>query len=183
MTEGSISRRYARALLDLGRDNANIDALGADLARFLENARGQLLETLSNPVYTRAERRAVLDAVLVRIPLSPLAQNFLRLLLDKERMAALEDIARAYGELADAAAGRVRALVTTASPMSPALQAEVAAALSGSTGQTVVIEARVDSSLLGGITARVGSRFIDASLKGRLERLQLALLTPSAAQA
>jgi len=183
MVEGSISRRYAKALLDLGREAGTIDALGADIARFAAQASGVLLETLANPVYTGVERRGVLDAVLARLQLSPLACNFLRLLLDKERMDALSDIVRAYGELADDAAGRVRAVVTTSAPMSAEMLREVTEALETSTGKTVVVDARVDASLLGGLTARVGSRLIDASLKGRLERLQLALLTPSAAQA
>ncbi len=183
MVEGSISRRYAKALLGLGREGGNIDALGADIATFARNAEGTLLATLANPVYTGEERRAVLGAVLAKLGLAPIANNFLRLLLDKERMAALPDIVRAYGELADEAAGRVRAVVTTATPMTGTLQAEVSAALAAATGKTVVLETVVDPSLLGGMTARVGSRLVDASLKGRLERLQLALLTPSAAQA
>ena len=183
MVEGSIARRYAKALLDIGREANTIDALGADVARFHQNAKGTLLETLANPVYTGVERRAVLDAVLAKLALAPMANNFLRLLLDKERMGALGDIVRAYGELADVAAGRVRAVVTTATAMTPTLQADVTSALAQATGKTVIVETVVDPSLLGGMTARVGSRLIDASLKSRLERLQLTLLTPSAAQA
>ena len=115
MVAGSLARRYARALLDIGREHGNVDALGADLVRFLEVGRlGNLLETLANPVYTQVERRRVLDAVLVRVTVAPVAANFLRLVLDKNRMAAFPDIVRAYGELADVHGGRVRATVTTA---------------------------------------------------------------------
>ncbi len=184
MVEGSIARRYARALLDIGRQAGTVDALGADIAAFLETARGSaLLATLANPIYTREERRRVLDAVLTKTTPSPMAANFLRLLLDKDRMGALPDVVVAYGELADDVAGRVRATVTMAAPVSDALRATIARALEASTGKTVVLESAVDPSLLGGLTVRVGSRLIDASLRSRLAQLQLDLLTPSAAQA
>jgi F-type H+-transporting ATPase subunit delta len=184
MVAGSLARRYARALLDIGREHGNVDALGADLVRFLEVGRlGNLLETLANPVYTQVERRRVLDAVLVRVTVAPVAANFLRLVLDKNRMAAFPDIVRAYGELADVHGGRVRATVTTASVVSETNRAALTAALAASTGKLVVLTAVVDPSLLGGMTVRVGSKLIDASLKSRLEALQLSLLHPSAAQA
>ncbi|MEN9785623.1 MAG: hypothetical protein RLZZ299_887 [Pseudomonadota bacterium] len=184
MVEGSIARRYARALLDIGRQAGSVDALGADIAAFLATARqSELLATLANPVYTRDERRRVLDAVLAKQTLAPMAANFLRLLLDKDRMGALPDIVAAYGELADDVAGRVRATVTMAAPVSDALRATIAKTLEASTGKTVVLDSAVDPSLLGGLTVRVGSRLIDASLRSRLTQLQLDLLTPSAAQA
>jgi F-type H+-transporting ATPase subunit delta len=184
MVDGSLARRYARALLDIGRERGNVDALGADLGRFLEVGRiGGLLETLANPVYTQVERRRVLEAVLAKMTLTPVAANFLRLVLDKDRMAAFPDIVRAYGALADEHAGRVRATVTTAAPVSDAHRAALTSALAASTGKQVVLTAVVDPTLLGGMTVRVGSKLIDASLKSRLEALQLSLLHPSAAQA
>ena len=184
MVAGSLARRYARALLDIGRERGNVDALGADLVRFLEVGRlGSLLDTLANPVYTQVERRRVLDAVLVKVTVDPVAANFLRLVLDKNRMAAFPEIVRAYGELADVHGGRVRATVTTASVVSETHRAALTAALAASTGKHVVLTAVVDPSLLGGMTVRVGSKLIDASLKSRLEALQLSLLHPSAAQA
>jgi F-type H+-transporting ATPase subunit delta len=184
MVEGSVARRYARALLDLGRESKSVDRFGEDLQRFLTaSQQGNLIEVLSNPVYTQAERRGVLDTVLPGASLDATVVNFLRLLLDKNRFGALPDIARAYGELADLEAGRVRAVVTSASKLTKAELDRVRKALSAATGSTVVVEAVVDPSLLGGMTARVGGRVYDASLRTRLERLQLSLTTPSATPA
>jgi F-type H+-transporting ATPase subunit delta len=97
--------------------------------------------------------------------------------LEKDRFAALPDIAREYRGIADALAYRVRATVTTATPASPALQGEIARALSIATGKTVVVNATVDPQLLGGMVARVGGRVFDASLRTRLESLQVTLAT------
>jgi F-type H+-transporting ATPase subunit delta len=180
MTEGSLSRRYARALLELGQESGHADLFGTQLEAFvallLAND-GQLQQAMSNPGFTPDERRAVLDAALPRIELAPMMVNFLRLVLEKDRFAALPDIAREYRGIADALANRVRATVTTATPASPALQGEIARALSIATGKTVVVNATVDPQLLGGMVARVGGRVFDASLRTRLESLQVTLAT------
>lgn len=184
MVEGSVARRYARALLDLGRESKCVDRFGEDLQRFVDAAqKGNLLEVLANPVYTQAERRGVLDTVLPSANLDGTVVNFLRLLLDKNRFGALTAITQAYGELADQEAGRVRAVVTSATKLNKTELERVRKALSEATGRTVVVEAVVDPTLLGGMTARVGGRVYDASLRTRLERLQLSLTTPSATPA
>ena len=115
------------------------------------------------------------------LALHPHTVNFLRLLLDKDRFAALPGVVREYRALSDAEAGRVRATVTTASELSPAMREAVNSALTQTTGKKVLLESRVDPSLLGGLVAQVGGRVYDASLRTRLERLQLTLVNPSQA--
>lgn len=182
MVEGSIARRYARALLEIGRDEGQIDRLGDDLGRFARLLEGgDLGNVMANPVFTLSERRAVLDRLLPGLALHAHAVNFLRLLLDKDRFAALPDIVREYRALADLEAGRVRATVTTAAELTPATRDAVATALARSTGKKVVLETKVDPALLGGLVAQVGGRVYDASLRTRLERLQLSLVNPSQA--
>ena len=184
MVEGSIARRYARALLELGRDDGQIDRLGADLERFagfLASGPAEVTNVMSNPVFTNAERRAVLDRLLPAIALHPNVVSFLRLLLDKDRFGALADIVREYRALADTEAGRVRATVTAAVELPADTRAAVASALAQATGKQVVLDTRIDPALLGGIVAQVGGRVYDASLRTRLERLQLNLVNPSQA--
>lgn len=184
MVEGSIARRYAKALLEIGREEGVVDKLGDDLARFARQLGGgtnELANVMANPVFTLAERRAVLDRCTPGLALHPHCINFLRLLLDKDRFAALTDIVREYRALADAEAGRVRATVTTAAELSPTTRDAVARALAQATGKKVVLDSRVDPALLGGLVAQVGGRVYDASLRTRLERLQLSLVNPSQA--
>jgi F-type H+-transporting ATPase subunit delta len=184
MADGSLARRYAKAFLEIAREDGHVDRLGQDLERFwrvCELEQGALAGALSNPVITHAERRTVLDRVLPGLALHHHTVNFLRLLLDKGRFVALGDILREYRALADEEFGRVRAVVTTAAPLDGHTRDAVAAALASATGKKVLVETRVDPSLLGGMVARVGSRVYDASLRSRLERLQLSLAsTPQA---
>lgn len=180
MIEGSLARRYAKALLSLAAETGKSDEYGAqldNLVRLCTQPGGDLVQIMANPSFTPSERKQVLEAVLPRLGLDSLVANFVRLVLDKDRFNALPDIAREYGALADAAANRVRATVTTAFAASADAQAEIAAALSASTGKTVIVDSKVDARLLGGMVARVGDRVFDASLRTRLEQLQVSLAT------
>jgi F-type H+-transporting ATPase subunit delta len=182
MVDGSLARRYAKALLEIGRDEGQIDRFGDDLNRFARLLQGaEVANVMANPVFTLAERRSVLDRLLPGLALHPHAVNFLRLLLDKERFAALPEIVREYRDLADTEAGRVRATVTTAADLTASTREAVTRSLTQATGKKVVLETRVDPALLGGIVAQVGGRVFDASLRTRLERLQLSLVNPSQA--
>lgn len=121
MADGSLARRYARAVLSIARDQPNVvattDAFASELAGFaevLDLSNGELRGVLANPGITQGERRAVLDAVLPSMNLSPTVANLLRLLLDKGRFAVLPEIRVQYMAMADELAGRVRATVSTA---------------------------------------------------------------------
>ena len=113
---GSVARRYARALFQIGVDTGTFEALGQeldDLAELFQDS-AELRQTLVNPVFKPAEKRAILEKILPRVTPSPVMQRFALLLLDRGRIALLASLARAYRELADAHAGRVRAVVTSA---------------------------------------------------------------------
>ena len=186
MAEGSLGRRYARALVSLGQESSCVERLDRDLAAFsevLELGGGALRGALNNPGLTLDERRTVLEDVLKRVNLHPHVRNLLRLLNDKSRFFAFDDIRRAYTELADELAGRVRATVTTARPLGLSLRAQVQAALSKSTGKDVVVTFETDPTLLGGMVARVGDRVFDASVRARLAELEQILLSGETAEA
>jgi F-type H+-transporting ATPase subunit delta len=103
-------------------------------------------------------------------------QRFALLLLDRGRIALLASLARAYRELADAHAGRVRAVVTSAAPLSPADLERVRRSLERRTKKTVMLEAQVDPSLIGGLVAQVGDLVLDGSVRTQLSTLRDKLL-------
>jgi len=75
--------------------------------------------------------------------------------------------------------GVVPAVVTSAVPLSAEEAAAVQARVEAMTGSTVSLRSEVDPSLVGGLTLRVGDRLLDASIRGRLERLRSQLLAGS----
>ncbi len=187
MAELNAARRFAAALESLAVEADAAETVGDDLASLLEALQsegGELFRALTNPVITVEERAGVLGAILPRLSLQQLTQNFVRLLSDRGRMGLLPDITRVYTELMDARLGRVRVLVSTVDPLSPQLEAELTAAFEKATGKTVLLDARIDTSLLGGLVARIGSRVYDASLRRRLEDLKHRLINaPALAEA
>jgi F-type H+-transporting ATPase subunit delta len=180
MADGSIARRYAKALVALGQEEGGItDALTQELeaaVAALQANNGQLLEALCHPALSPSERKAVLDAVLPKLNIQPLLQNFLKLLLDKQRFAHLPAIAADARRQADELAGRARAVVTTASKLTAAMEKEVKATLEKATGKEILLEAHIDPSLIGGMVAQVGGKVFDASVKTRLSELRQQLL-------
>ncbi|MEL6343568.1 MAG: ATP synthase F1 subunit delta [Myxococcota bacterium] len=175
MADGSLARRYARALLDLGRESNKIDAFNQDLETFgavLALEDGALRFALYNPGLSIAERKSVLEAVLARLELNGMTNNFLKLLVDKNRLSVFDEIQAAYREMADELAGRVRAAVTTATPLSEDNAARIQQVLADSTGRQVIVDFAVDPELIGGIVARIGDTVYDASVRSRLQRLK-----------
>ena len=171
---GSVARRYARAIFDIGTAKGlyeafatEIDALAAVFASSPE-----LQQTLENPVFKLDQRRSILEKILPRVAPSREVRNFALLLLERGRITALPAVARAYGELVDEKLGRVRATVTSAHPLDPATATAVQRALERRTGKRIVLSTSTDPDLIGGIVARVGDLVFDGSLRTRLETLK-----------
>lgn len=174
MVSSSIARRYARALSSIGLEDGRIEAYGEELQRVVQaNAASDDLRDLwSNPAYSREDRLAGVDAVATQLELSPTVGNVLRLLVERGRMSDLEVIARAYGEIVDEHVGRVRAVITSASELPESITKDLGDALRNATGRQIVLESRVDPSLLGGVVAQVGSTVLDGSVRAQLLRLR-----------
>ncbi len=177
MADGSLARRYARALIGIGRETQAVDQIGRELARFSRQLKvGGLGTVLDMPGLTLGERRAVLDQVLSRIGLGQVVENFLRLLLDKQRFSCFDDIEREYRQMADELTGRVRASVTAARPLGASERSSVQSTLESATGKTVVVSWHTDPTLIGGIVAQVGDMVYDASVSTRLVEMRSVLM-------
>ena len=178
MISGSIGRRYAKALLQIGIASKSFDALGRELDRAAETIANspELKGALENPIFAASKRHLVLEEVARRLALSTPTRNLLLLLLDKGRIAALPDIARAHRELVDEQAGRARATVTSASPLDPAVESRLKGALEKQTGKTIILDKKIDASLIGGVVAQVGDLVFDGSVRTKLQRIREELL-------
>ena len=174
MSSGSLARRYARALLDIGLEEKNLEELGKEVSQLAEAIKGsdELSATLSNPTFPRSEREKVLVAVLEKLGASKTTVNFTRLLLERERVSALGDIDRALSQMIDENAKRIRAVVVSAKPLSSAQLSRVVKALEKKSGKKILVETREDKDLLGGVVARVGDQVYDGSLRTQLRGMR-----------
>lgn len=173
------ARRYAEAAFELARRDGAIDAWHDGLttaAALLGDDR--VLAHIDNPAMPLVKRLAILDRLLGdRVPVG--VRNLSRLLVERGRIDRIAVVAAEYGRLRNRDRGVVEAIVTSAVPLGPAETAAVQGRVEAMTGRIVDLETRVDGELIGGLTIRVGDTLLDASVRGRLERLRDQLVTGS----
>jgi F-type H+-transporting ATPase subunit delta len=176
---GSLARRYAKALLEIGIAQQTYDALGKELDRAADTLRSspELRVALENPVFSLEKRKLIMDELSRRLALSKTVRNFIMLLLDKGRIAALPDIARVHRTLIDEHAGRMRATVTSARPLDPMLETRLKTALEKSSGKVVLFDKREDPAILGGLVTQLGDTVYDGSVRTQLQQLREELLS------
>jgi len=174
MISGSLARRYARAVLEIGATHNNLDRIGADLRTLAKAMHDspELMSSLTNPAIRRSDRRRVVDALLQRIAAQPHTQNLVALLLDGERLATLPAISRELDAMIEAKAGRASAEIVSAKPLDPSQLSQITAALEKLSGKSITISKREDPDLLGGVVAKVGDTVYDGSLRTQLKNLR-----------
>jgi F-type H+-transporting ATPase subunit delta len=179
MITRTVSRRYAKSLMAVAVERgASPESVLADLenaATFL-NEQPRILEMFKNPKLLLSERLASLERFLAASRLQPLNQNFLRLLLRKQRIDILGGIVEEFRALADAQAGVIRAGVTSAAVLTDAMVELIRARLAARFGKKVILSLAVDPELIGGLVIRVGSLAFDGSIRSQLKAMQSQLL-------
>jgi F-type H+-transporting ATPase subunit delta len=170
------ARRYAEAAFEIASRDGTLDAWRDGLrvaADLLGNP--QVAAVVDNPAVPLAQRLAVVDGLL-RGGVEPPLQRLVRLLVQRSRLDMLPAVASQYQRLLNQQRGIVEAVVTSAAPLSAGETDALRAKLADMTGASVVLEERVDAGLIGGLTVRVGDQLLDASVRGRLERLRNQLV-------
>ncbi|MCJ8144535.1 F0F1 ATP synthase subunit delta [Ancylobacter sp. A5.8] len=172
-----VAGRYATALFELARDAGAIDAVKSDLDRFaaLVAESDDLKRLVRSAVFSSEEQERAIVAVLDRAGISGLAGNFFKTVAANRRLFAVESIIRGYDALVAADKGEVVADITVAQPLSDAHAATLKEALDQMTGKSVQLAVTVDPALLGGLTVKIGSRLVDASLKTKLNSIRTAM--------
>lgn len=176
---GAAAHRYAEAAFELAERESTFDRWRDDLRLAAELADDPAVtRILDNPAIPLTDREELL-ARLLKGRLSGPAYNLVRLLAQRSTLELLPRISAEYDRLWNAHEGIVSATVSSALPLTADEDAAVRAKVASLTGSKVEISTVVDPSLIGGLTVRIGDRLIDASVRGRLERLREELLAGS----
>ena len=172
-----VDRVYANALFEAARDQQKLEPVGEQLAQLVEAEREvpELRGLLRNPQLDPRARRAALEDVLEGT--DDLLRNFLLVLADKGRAGQLEEIAAEFARLVAEAEGIVHAQLTTAVELSDDEAGKLLHQIEQASGRKVEATRTVDPDLIGGIVLQVGSHRLDASVRGRLDRLRRQLVT------
>jgi F-type H+-transporting ATPase subunit delta len=135
----------------------------------------ELLSVLENPEIDQAVKAQILEDVLGQPDV--LTRNFLRLLAEKGRTGQLAEIVREYERLVAVEQGVLDVALTTAFELSDDDFGSIVAQIEQASGRTVQASRNVDPDLIGGIVLQAGSMRVDASVRGRLDRLRHELAT------
>jgi len=174
-TSEAVAKSYAKALFELARERNQVDAVAKELATVTGVLAQQpsLVAFLSRPWVAAAAKKATATDIATKLGVSPLMRDFLALLATRNRTDHLTAIGAAYHALDDQAQGRVRVKLRTAIALGDTERQNLSARLSRLLqGKTLVIDESVDSQLLGGFVAEVGSMILDGSLDTQLDRMR-----------
>lgn len=188
MARTTTARRYAEAVFDLARRDGTEDAWRAALEAGAQAlGSDEALRIVENPAIPLQERLRAMRAALasdgvrgsIDRTVATKVDNLVGLLVERRRVTQLAAIAREYGRLLDRQRGIVAAVVTSAAELTADEAAAIQARVEAMTGTAVSLRTEVDADLIGGLTVQVGDRLLDASIRGRLERLRSQLLAGS----
>jgi F-type H+-transporting ATPase subunit delta len=174
-----VDRVYARALFEAAQEQGRLQPVRDQLEQVVAAAAEvpELRELLRNPQLDPRARAAALEDVLAGG--DELLRNFLLVLVDKGRIGELEEIAEEFERLVAASEGVLSAELTTAIELSDDDERRLLKQIEDASGRKVDATRHVDPDLIGGIVLQVGSHRLDASVRGRLDRLRRTLVGAS----
>jgi len=170
----TLARRYAKALVQIGTEGGLIDRFRDELSAIdrVFSANADLKAVFSNPAFTAEQKKEIMKDIIAKVQCSELVGNFLLLLVDKNRVAFLDQIVHTYETLADEQSGIIRPVIRTAFALDAAQVASIQSALEKKSGKKVIPQVTVDQSLLGGVVTQIGDTAFDSSVKTQLKRIQ-----------
>jgi len=177
LSVSALSRRYAKALVELGVEQKAVDTYGDELAtiKAVLNQEVLLRQLLDSPTLAREKKVAMLADLCKVLELSEGTVKFLGLLLDKGRIGYLGQIEDNYRRQADELSGILSAKITSAIELDDVQQQAIATSLEKQTGKQVAVTVNVNADLIGGLQAEIGGRLFDGSVKTQLKRIEESL--------
>lgn len=173
MSEIQVASRYAKSLIDLAQEQNVVEPIKSDIEVFLrvvkENA--QLAAILRNPIIHADKKIAILES-LFGTSFNKIVLQFFRIVISKGRAAVLSATATEFINEYNKRNGIIKATVTSASPLSEPVLAQVEKVVQQATGKSVILDAKVDAALIGGFVLKVGDRQYDSSILNSLNRLR-----------
>ncbi len=174
MARRAYARRYSQAVFEIAVEKQELDRWQSDLRKIASLGEdAALVALLENPRLHFNDKARLLSEQLGDI--NPLALNLVYLLVARGRLSMLGEIADEYQRLLDSYRGIEEAEVTTAIPLDDEDKLRLGERLGAIVGKKVVIKPEVDSSVIGGIVARIGGKLLDGSTRSRLDALKREL--------
>ncbi|MGB5315502.1 MAG: ATP synthase F1 subunit delta [Robiginitalea sp.] len=177
MSEHRASYRYAKALMDLAVERDQVSGMDGDMRLILDTIQENesLRDVLRSPTLTGVDKKNALKTLFKGA--QPLTMELFNLLATNKRIGILKGIAEQFIALFEQMKGHEVATVVTAVPLNKDLEAKILKKLQEISGKEVTLENEIDTDLIGGFILRVGDLEYNASISGKLEKLERKLLS------
>ena len=171
-------RRYAKALLKIGLEEGEAEQYGEELSLFNNflQAEEKLRLVLINPAIHPKQRTSIVEEIAKRLGLSEVIINFLRILVEKNRIKALPDLLQIYRDLLDEAMGRARAVLYTPFDLSEERIKVITRSLEEKVEKKIIMRVEKDPTLIGGVVVKIGGMIYDGSIRTQLRRVKENML-------
>ena len=168
-----VAKRYAQALFDTAVDKGIVDAMFDEFSSVIDlfKSEAELMDLMLTPSINTSEKKGILDRVL-RKSLNQYLNNFLNILLDKNRFEFLVEIHDDFRQLVFPYKNMVEATVLTVVPLDEAQRVALEEKLALRFNKKVILDNKLDESILGGAVVYVGDQIIDGSIKNQLNQMK-----------
>lgn len=173
MLNKKIARRYAQALIEIGKENHQIKQFKNELKIFSDLLKKfpELQNCLLSPLYSAKDLKKIILGATEKIKISKVIKNFLCLLVDKRRIHYFQNILEIYEDLTHEIFGFVKAKVITAGPLSKDNYEDIKEALEDITKKKVLLSTAIEPQIIGGVIAEVGDKVFDGSVRNQLQKI------------
>ena len=167
-----IAQVYARSLFEVAKEHDVLDELHEQLGQFADelSTNRELQVFFFSPYFSSAEKKDGVEKVVEDG--NPYLVNFLKLVAERHRMPAVFRIRREFDELWREENKLLPVRITSAIELDEDLVKSIGNRIEEQTGRRIELDANVDPDVIGGLVLRVGNMVMDASVRGRLDRLR-----------
>lgn len=164
--------RYAKAIISLAKDKGITKEVNEDMALILDtiDGSGDLRTFLKSPVIKDSIKKKALLEIFKDV--NGVTTGLFNILMENNRLEILSRIASKYRSLYNELNNVQVAKVTTAFPLTPALEAKIQQKVKELTGNEAKIENVIDESIIGGFILRVGDIQYNGSVQAQLTNLK-----------
>ena len=176
--KAELAARYSLALFELAEEKGEVSTVKDELStikQMIDESR-DFAFMLTCPTISRREKQKTILAVAEKAGFSTLTHDFLGTVAGNNRLFALPDMIESFFNLLDDKDGIIKAEVVSAWDISAENKEKITSLLASALGKkSIQLSIKKDTSLLGGLTVRIGSLLIDNSLKTKIQQLKTVM--------
>jgi F-type H+-transporting ATPase subunit delta len=178
VSDNDIARVYASSLVEVAQKKDNLSLVEEELEFIYElfSHDADFNNFITNPGVSREKKNGLIKNVF-QGRISQETENFLYLLVENDRQVFLSEIYQSFSELMDDINGRLRVVVTSSITLNDTMRTNIVKELQGTYKKEIILEEKVDESILGGIIIKIGDLLIDGSLAKDLKNIRTKLIS------